>query len=186
MEQIPTRQVSQPAQMVNSKPSRMEVYFKYVEDHVARYENALRFKRNNSDGDIDPLDFSIHVAEYSSIMSMLVAEENRLLFEQEELKDTFQEWWDECYVSMRRKLNPPDIAGSKWLSKGEIESEVRVEHKEEYREWKHKLNSINARVSYVESLVSMWKKHSEVLNILSYNVQREYSSIRTSEGNLQY
>jgi len=166
--------------MENQNEKSIQDYINYVQEHTRKYEG--RFSLLKADGDIDPEKLYREIAEYSGVMSMLIAESNRLLHEQKLLEKNYQEWFDEKYVNMRRELNPVTIAAAKWISKSEIEAEVRVRYKTEYRAWKDKLDEMDSRVSFVKGFLTTWSKQSDMLQILSYKVQREWQGVYTTEN----
>lgn len=117
------------------------------------------------------------LANYGPILFTLTSEYQRKKAELISAQREFDMWWDERFVATRREINTNDIAGTKWLSKQELESETRVRNKEEFREKRSSLDRLERELSLYRQLVEGWKKIDNLLINLSLNMRSELRSL---------
>lgn len=152
----------------------IEEYVNYVEELLQLFEESNKLLKSNY---VIASDVNRALAIYGSVSDTLIIEHQRRLFEAFEVELDYRAWWDEKYVQMRRDLNPSDIAKSKWLSKGEIESEIRVKYAKEYREKQIYLNKFELKVNLMRRLLDRWKLYKDIIVNLSQNMRQDMKSL---------
>lgn len=156
--------------------SEKQDYVDYVETQLTVYKNATELIQDGN-GEITPSEINKSLGEYSRVQVGLIAEYKRLQAQQQKMQNEFTLWWDEKFVEKRRELNPTSSPASKWLSKYEVESEVRVANKTEYLQRKEALDDMEARVSFLKGLLDAWKRHGDIIVSLSHNMRSELRSL---------
>lgn len=156
-------------------------YITYVIEQIEYFKEQTNLI-DQTQNEVTPPKLNKALANFSNTQLTLHAEYRRKDKELRKLRRQYQAWWDEKYVEKRRELNPTTLPGSKWLSKGEIESETRVSNKKEYEEWRDKLDDLEDQVDFLKSLRDEWSKHGAVLNTLSQNARQEMISLSIGEG----
>ncbi len=162
----------------------MDDYIKYVEEQLKIFRKETEVI-DEGINEVTPLLINKSLAVYTQVNITINAEYQRKKKELFKHKNLFQSWWDERFVQIRREMNPTSITASKWLSKNEIESELRATHKEEYLKWKDEIDDLEMSKSFVLRLLDQWNTHSKILNTLSYNMQTELKSLKLGEMSSQ-
>ena len=152
----------------------MEDYVKFVEEMVAKWGQHSQLLRNDQ---VSPFLLNKALAEYQNVNIALIGEYHRHKSSYTDLESEFQAWWDEKFITIRARLNTPDLAASKWASTREIEAMVRVENKAEYGEWKRKLTAQERKVSFYRSLVDSWKRFDGILTTIANNMRSELKAL---------
>lgn len=158
----------------------MKDYITYIEEQLKIFRKDVNVI-DESINEVTPLLLNTSLAIYTVVSSALNAEYQRKKKELRTVNNNFQSWWDEKYIITRRRLNPDSAPKAKWLSKGEIESELRYEYKKEYLEWRNTLDDLEMSKSFVLRLLGQWDTHSKILNTLSYNMQSELKALELGE-----
>lgn len=145
-------------------------YVDYVEEQLNKWEKY----HNMVTGDyVTPEMINTALAEYSKILISLIAELGRIKQKYVDEEMEFNIWFSKKYKETREKLCPFNSSANKWPSKTEIESYVRVEYENEYRE-KHKaLKEIEGKMNFIDGLLSGWKKRDQVIISLANNMRSE-------------
>ena len=120
-----------------------------------------------------------NLAEYSNVGVALNLEYQRAKRSLSGLKRQFNAWWDAKYINIRHQLNPIDLAGTKWSSQKEIEMEVRCKYSEEFIDWDTKIQDLEMRVAFLNSLRDQWQDHLKVIINLSQNMRQEMMALPT-------
>lgn len=167
-------EVLQEKSIENSVENSVESYLAYADEQIKKYREISNLIRNN---EITPAEINEAMARYSDVNLMLIAEHQRAMFDHNIIDLDYQEWWDEKFVKMRRELNPIDLAGTKWLAIKEVNSEVRVAHKEEYKQWRTIFTNSEIRLAFVKGLLDNWKKFDAILIQTSKNLQSEMRTL---------
>lgn len=153
----------------------IENYIKFVQEVASKYKKNVDILQGNSE--ITPYTINEALANYSNILFILTSEYQRKKAEAYEIQIEFEAWWDEKFTEKRRTLNDVNLPASKWVSKQEIESEVRSSYKSDYKDWKTKLFEVENKVTFYKQLLDNWKKFDSILITLSYNMRSELKSL---------
>jgi hypothetical protein len=154
----------------------LEQYVKFVNENVRKYKQYTRLI-NGESNEITPQVVNTILAQYNDVLLMLIAEYNRKKAELYEVNRDYMAWWDDKFTTVRRQLNPRDIAASKWLSKQEVESETRNQFKEEYRGWQDRVFQAEQEKNLMGQLLEMWRKMDSIIITLSTNLRAEMRSL---------
>lgn len=162
-------------------------YITYVQEQIKSFKKESELIDSSLD-EITPSKINTVLANFSNVQLGLFAEFERRKTEQKALKRSFQAWWDEKFVAKRKQLNPQTLPGSKWASKNEIESEVRVDNVQEFNKWQEQIDEIDGKVSFLYRLIEEWKSLGYRLNTLSENSRQEMASlgIESKIGNTRH
>jgi hypothetical protein len=152
----------------------IENYIQFVQETIEKYKQNVDLVGN---GYLTPDMINEALANYSAVLFSLTAEYQRIKAQTYEKRLQFDSWWDEKFVETRRELNDTSLPASKWLSKQEIESEVRYRYKEEYQEWKRSLFELEHKESFYRQMLDNWKKIDNILTNLSLNMRSELKSL---------
>ena len=150
-------------------------YIEFVNDHVARYHQYTELVRDAIE--ITPEVINTALVNYGKVYDMLIAEYYRKKADLKEVQMNYEEWWDDKFCTVRRDINKYDVAGTKWLSKQEIESEVRNQNKEEYKKWQSQLFKAEQESNFLSRKLEQWKKLDNILINISFNMRSELKSL---------
>jgi len=154
---------------------------KEKESFVEFVENQITMmKQNLMMGNASSLTFNEvnnALIKFSSIQLGLISMYNLAKNELVKEKEIYKLWYAEKFIHERDKLNPRDLAATKWLSAKEIEYSLIASYKQEYSEKQEVLNNAELRVAFYRRLLDGWSSHSFTLNTLSKNIQAEISTI---------
>lgn len=151
-------------------------YITYVQEQIEQFKKYTNLI-DDALGEITPAQVNYALANYTNVNIALNTEYQRKKSELDREKRAFQVWWDEQFVVVRREMNPPTNPGTKWLSKQELESEVRSRNKTTYLQYRDKLDEIENQVSFLQRLLSQWADHGRMLTTLSQNMRQEMVSL---------
>jgi len=163
----------------------MEDYITYVEGQLKKFRRAINVIDRGDTNEVTPMLINRSLATYTQINSTLNAEYQRKKKELLNCKNRYQVWWDEKYVATRRRLNPDSTPKNKWLAKNEIESELRVEYKEDYLKMRDELDDLEMSQRFILRLLGQWESHHKILTTLSYNMQSELKALDLGEMSSQ-
>lgn len=153
----------------------LEEYVEFVNEHVQKYHEYTDIVHEAPE--ITPEIINTALINYGKVYDMLIAEYYRKKADHKDVEMGYQEWWDDKFCRVRRELNSYDIAGTKWLSKQEIESEVRVQYRDEYKIWQSKLFKAEQEMNFLARKLEQWKKLDNVLVNISLNMRSELKSL---------
>jgi len=155
-----------------------EQYIEYVQQQL---NNLKETERLIEEGHVLPYRVNRALAEYNRIHAMLIIEYQRVKTINNRLKKRHKMWWDEKFIEARDKLNS-DRTSSKYASKGEIESQARVDNKVEHLEWEDKLDIAEAKTRLLIRLLDAWSRNERILTQLSNNMRSEMRALYVEEG----
>ena len=139
------------------KMDEIERYIEWVSkkiDQVKEYSSKINRK------DVNIQDVKEILQERVNVGLMLNVEYQRYKTEKSQLETRFKVWWSDKYTEKRQQLNPTSLAATKWASKGDVESAVIAENKEEYVEFQDKLDSLEHRSRFLLRLMEDWNSIS--------------------------
>ncbi len=155
----------------------MDEYITFVEQQLDIFkQHSMLLDRNH---EITPMLLNKNLAEYTNVGVALNLEYQRAKKNFSDMKRDYGVWWDEVYCNMRHKLNPLELAGTKWSSQKEIEAEARIANKEMFLEWDQKIQAIEMKVSFLNSLREQWQDHAKIIITLSNNARQEMMYLPT-------
>lgn len=156
----------------------IEDYINFVQKMIQKYQKSVQLI---SDDRITPPSINSALANYGNVLFILTSEYQRKKSEAYELQLDFESWWDEKFTQSRQQLNNPELPASKWASKQELESYVRATYKNEYKEWKTKLFSVESKVSFYRQMLENWKRIENILVNLSLNMRSELKALSVED-----
>lgn len=150
--------------------NNVDSYIEFVQQQIDKFIKHSKLIRYEA---ISPYDINKALAEYTNINLTLIAEYQRIKMNYAELKDEFQEWWDEIFIKAKSKLNPLSLASGKWSSVKEIEATARYDNREKFREWRGRLRGIEVKIAFYKRLLENWKNHKDILVNIAQNMRTE-------------
>lgn len=151
----------------------LENYIDYVMERIKKVEASCSLIADNQ---IHPFRLHRELAEYIPNQMALIAEYQRVKTEDTKLNLRYQKFWDEAFITSRNKLNI-DRTKTKYASKGEIESQTRVDYADEYADWQERLLESEMKVRFMLRLLEAWKKQDQILIEISRNMKSELESL---------
>lgn len=159
---------------------KLQGFLSFVEMKIKEMEEYARISRNFNTLTFDEVNSALgkHYTTFLSLLSLY----NIAVVEMEREKARFQEWFDEKYISVRKRENHPSLSAQKWLSQKEIEAMVRVENKGKFREGSAAVLASERQVAFLRRLVDSWESHKFALQTMSKNLQTEFNSAHMSDN----
>jgi hypothetical protein len=151
-----------------------EDYIKWVMSIIEKYKDSYNVIYNN---EISPYLINEVLANYNHIFDMLNTEYQRCKSIHFKLKCEFDDWYDERFVEVRDDLILKSKSDKIKVSLVEIEKVLKVQHKDNYRLYRDKVNTADMKTSYMRRNLENWKKVDSVLNTLSNNLRSEMHSM---------
>lgn len=151
---------------------QLQGFFSFVEkklEQMHKYSKAVKDVNN-----ITFFELNEALANHYDVHTTLVGLYNTAAVELEVIEMQFQEWFDEKYVNKRKSVNSTSISAQKWASAKEIESMVRVENKEEYKQRWTKVIAMRRQVKFIQRLLEGWEGFKFSLQTMSKNMQVQY------------
>ena len=151
---------------------KLQGFFSFVSTKI---DQMADFKRDIQD--INSVTFhQLNAALYNhnETYNALVSLYNVAAIEEDAVKLDFQLWFDELYTKMRARLNPPNLSSQKWASTREIESAVRTENKEEFKQRRMNVIAAERQTAFCRRLMEGWDGMKFNLNTISKNQQAQF------------
>lgn len=150
--------------------SDIDIYIEFVNQQIAKFKKNSKLVLFE---EISPPLINKALAEYTFVNLTLNSEYQRVKAEYTQLMDEYQEWWDKVFLEAKYKLNPLTLASGKWSSVKEIDATARYDNKEEYKEWRRKLRSLELKIAFYKRLLESWKNHKDILVNIAQNMRTE-------------
>jgi hypothetical protein len=151
-------------------------YINFVNEQVEKYKKNLKLIDENVN-EVTPHMINTALSSYGTINLMLIAEYNRKKTEFRQVEMDYEEWWDEKFSTMRKEMQEGIESKSVKIGMKEVEIEVRVKYKEEYKEWQSKLFKAEQQISFFQRLLDLWKRMDNTLTQISFNMRSELKSL---------
>lgn len=135
----------------------IETYITWVQSKIDMVE-AYSQKLNKSDINIQDLKEVLSKKVHVSLL--LNAEYQRYRRTLTDAEREFKVWWSEKFTEVRKLNNPQTITASKWISKSEIEAQVISDYKQEYLEYREKIDNIDTNAAFFRRLMDDWNSIS--------------------------
>ena len=162
-------------------------YLEFVEEQIANFKKASALI-DETRNEVTPMMLNSSLAIYSRVSAMLNSEYQRHKWQVTQLKRAFDREWDQWFSTKKAQMYE-DKPKSFKLAVSEIESEVRVEHAEEYKRLQDAVVEAEMACEFLVRLMDQWKAHAKILEILSNNMRQEISSLsienRMNNGNMK-
>lgn len=170
---IPTRPSKTPDTSFKSADERLLIF---AEEQIEKMQRAARL--DGVDGQPGFFELNKAMMEHLTVNMGLIGLNAMAKVEYEKAKNAFDDWFAEKYVEMRNELNPRSVAATKWYSTKEIEMEVRVRYKDEYKQLSDEMTYAEHKVALIRRILESWQAHQYVLSRLSKNVEVEVSDAK--------
>jgi uncharacterized protein YacL (UPF0231 family) len=140
-----------------------ESFLNYVEAQIKEFQ---RQDLLNTETDLTYYDVESSLRKYQSVYFSLVAMKAKTKRNVKRKTREYDIWWDDKYVSVRKRENKLDLSAQKWPSFKELESMTRSENKNEYLSRKEEVDDAEDRDYFVGKLLDLWQAHSYILGHL--------------------
>ncbi len=151
-------------------------YVQFIVQEVDKYKKATVLVDQDAD-EVTPKTINTALSNYGTINLMLIAEYNRKKAELRQVEMDYEEWYDKKFSAIRQEMTSKVESKSIKISVKEIETEVRVQNTQEYKEWQAKIFKAEQQVSFFRRMLEMWKKMDSILINISYNMRSEMKSL---------
>jgi hypothetical protein len=149
-------------------------YIIYAESVINEYKQVRDLTDNQF---ITPDQINTALSNFMRVSEVLIDEYEKSKIKMNAEKNDFQLWQDEKYLAVRQRENLKSYPASKWLSKEEIFSYVRVENKDEYLIKKSNLDLLEAKVSKFRQLCESYSRFSNLLKAMADNSRSQMSNL---------
>lgn len=150
--------------------------FSLIESDTEKVEFLNNMNHLVENGECTPELINTAMANYASTSSWLISMLEITDTELHTLEMEYEIWESEKLVETKLKLQE-GLAKSLKLSQGEINSQMIVDNKVDYKSWKFKLQMAERRADFYHRLVDMWKKNSDHILGLANNMRQELRSL---------
>jgi len=155
----------------NTSPEAEQRLIEFCETQIQKMSKYASL--GNSDGQIGFDQMNTALSEYQSINLSLIAIYNLAKIEMTKAKETFDDWYAEKYIEVREEKNPRHLSAQKWYSTKEIEMEVRVKYKTEYKKYNEEFLFAEQKVAFLRRMLESWSSHQYILSQISKNIISE-------------
>lgn len=152
----------------------IEDYIIYAQSVINEYKQVKSLANNRL---ITPEQINTALASFMQISEVLIDEYEKSKIKLNVEKNDFQLWLDEKYIEVRQRENLKSDPASKWLSKEEIQTYVRVENKSEYMSKKSNIDLLEAKVSKFRQLCESYSRFSNLLKAMADNSRSQMSNL---------
>ena len=153
---------------------RIEQYIEWVQQSISVVQRNLS-SIHKPDISIADLKEILSNRVYASLAISL--EYQRYKTQLEQRKREYKVWYSEKYVEVRDEVNPTSLAGSKWISKGEIDAVIISRYADRWSSKQEEIDEIERKVSFLRTIREAWSSIAYDLNNLTKIVELEYNSI---------
>lgn len=150
-----------------------DTYIQYVEATIARYSEAGNLVRNK---EVNPTDLNRVLAEFLQTNLTIIAEYQRAKVNKFSVENEYNIWYDQKFMDTRKSLFGENETNSK-ISVKEIETQLRVNNKDEYKIWQEKLAEADFKEQFLLRVVEQYKKLDQILVCLSQNLRQEMRTL---------
>lgn len=158
---------------------------KTAEDNLLEFveEQIEKFRKYSNLGNGQPGYYELNEAlmNYSNINCSLIAMDVMAKQELERAKSAFDDFMADKYMSERARLNPVNVASTKWASSKEIEYSVRVNYHDEYSRLYTAMADAEKKVAFLRRLLSAWENQLFVIRQLCKNTEIETIRLGVTE-----
>lgn len=145
-------------------------YIAYVEEQIKLFNEISTLHR---DKEITPELINKALATYEQVNIGLIGEYNRAKINEYETRKRYEKWYDKTFSEVRKAMIKEVGDKPIKISVKEYETQLRVEHEEEYWKWQDAITIAENKTSFLLRLVEGWKKYDSILVTLSHNMRSE-------------
>lgn len=160
-----------PTKIADITPEAEQKLIAFCEEQISKMSRYA--KLNNTEGLIGFYELNRALSEYQNINLSLISIGLMAKVELTKAKEDFEDWYAGKYIQVREELNPRSISQSKWYAAKEIEMEVRIRFKDEYKQKLLNLEYAEHKVALIRRLQDSWAAHQFILARLSRNIETE-------------
>jgi len=155
--------------------NQTENYINYVMEQIENFKKQARLIDERA-CEVTPYQLNSGLANYTEVGSVLNMEYQRVKIELSTLTAEHLAWYDEKFVNKRKEMQD-NVAKSTKISVREIDSEIRVQFKEEYQSQQALITDLEHQLRFLLRLQDQWKLHLRVLESLGNNMRVEIRSL---------
>lgn len=179
---MPTRPTIQsPAALTQKADERL---LEFAEQQIEKMKRAA--KLNGVDGQPGFYELNQAMMEHQTVSQGLIALNVMAKIEAAKAKDAFDEWFADKYVEVRNELNPRSVSSTKWYSTKEIEMEVRVKYREDYKRLYDEMTFTEQKVAMIRRIMESWQSQQFTLARLSRNVEAEIRGTKMFDDSIPF
>ena len=167
---LPTRNIPDPNEVVQS-PEAESKLLEFAEKQIEKMSKHA--KLGNTEGQVGFFELQQALASYQQVNLGLISVYALAKVEYARAKEQWEEWYSERYIEVRDELNPRSMTSTKWYGAKEIDMQVRVKYKVQYKKYSSEVTMAESKLSLLRRMMDSWATHNYTLSNLSKNAQAE-------------
>ncbi len=168
---LPTRNLPPSPEEVTGSPESEARLLEFAEKQIQKMSKHA--KLGNEEGQVGFFELNQALASFQQVQLGLISVYAVAKTEYARAKENWEEWYSEKYIQVRDELNPRSMTQSKWYGAKEIEMQVRVKFKSEYKPLSLEVTMAETKLSLLRRMMDSWSAHNYTLSNLSKNAQAE-------------
>lgn len=143
----------------------------FAEEQIDKMKRAASV--GNVDGQPGFYELNRALGDYQTINLGLISVYAIAKTEYAEACSEFEDWYAEKHIQVRDEMNPRSLTPTKWYGAKEIEMQVRVRFKDEFKRLERAKAEADHKISIIRRLLDSWASHHFVLSRLCKNIESE-------------
>lgn len=176
---IPVRKIAQ--QRVPKADDRL---LQFADEQIAHMQAYAKLDGVNGQPGFYELNQAM--MQYQTVLLGLISLNAVAKVELAKAKEEFDDWFAQRYVETRDVLNPRSVASTKWYSTKEIEMEVRVRFRDEFRRLNDEVTFSEQKVALIRRILEGWQSHQFILARIAKNVETEFTGGRIMDDKITF
>lgn len=151
-------------------------YIAYVDSVIKKFDRMGRVANNAME--VTPQSVNTALALYDSVHDGILAEYQRVKAQHEAMEIEYTLWEDEKLSKAKQKVLE-EYSGNKSIkpSVKEFEVQMRLDNKEEWKDWKYRITESDAKERFILRLLEKVNRYDKILTTLSANMRSEMMSL---------
>lgn len=167
---VPTRNLPDPIETMES-PEAESRLLEFAERQIEKMSKHA--KLGNTEGEVGFYELQKALADYQQVSLGLISLQAIAKIEFAKAKEAWEDWYAEKYIELRDEMNPRSLTSTKWYGAKEIEMQVRVKYKTQYKKLSNEVTMAETKLSLLRRMMDSWSTHNYTLSNLSKNAQAE-------------
>lgn len=161
----------------NDSIKTIENYISFVKTEVAKFKQIGNLI-NEDLNEVEPSAINRALASYYDICLMLHAEIQREKINLSIIQTDYQIWYDEKFTIAKKTVqNEYKEIGSIKPALKEYEVRLRLDFKDEWRDWQMRLAEADVKVSFYRRQRDTLNRYDSILTTISHNMRSELRSL---------
>jgi uncharacterized protein YqgV (UPF0045/DUF77 family) len=149
-------------------------YIKRAEDFIKRYGRIFKMM---TDSTITSFEVNASLVEWNQIVPEITTESIRKSNELIKINIAYQDWYDHKFIESKQKVMSEQIGKSTKPSQKEIETQLRIDNKEDYKKWQYKIMLAQSDYDLIDRIRKDFYQVASNLQNINYSLNAERKSI---------